>query len=217
MQNKLYNTTIALAGMMQAIGLIKELAQTGKTDEAAFQTCIYSIFQTDPVDIPSVYQNLSHLRLGLETLIQVLGPERKKNHFILRHLFSLIHLQKKINQTPAVATHLKQRISQAKKQADYFSLTHPTVILSLADIYLNLINTFHLRIMIWGHPRLLNTPDVMEKIRALLLAGTRSAVLWKQTGGSRLQFIFFRNKLKAIAETLLSQINQHSTKEPAIL
>ncbi|MEY4922404.1 MAG: hypothetical protein RLY17_1121, partial [Pseudomonadota bacterium] len=39
-----------------------------------------------------------------------------------------------------------------------------------------------------------------------LLGGIRSAVLWQQIGGSRLQLIFSRNRLFKQAQTILARI-----------
>lgn len=208
-QDKLYNTTIALAGMIQAISLVKELAQTGKADEVYFSTCIYSIFQTDPKDTITVYQTLPHIKRGLEELISILNNgDPKHSRSVMRYLISLIHLQNKIQRSSQIIKTLSQRISQAKKQVDYFSLTHPTVIVNLADIYMNTVSKFKFRIMIWGNPRILHVSEVMEKIRALLLSGIRSAVLWRQLGGSRLHLFFSRKQIKIMAEKILSEINQ---------
>lgn len=205
MQNDYHNSTIALAGIIQAVSLVRDLAQTGKADEASFQSSIHSIFETDPKDINSVYNGLHGIRCGLENLIQIFSDNPKQSRPLMRYAMSLIHLQKKITRTNQVLNTLKQRIQQTKKQVEYFSLTHPVVIANLADIYLNTISTFRFRIMIWGNSRVLNTPEVMEKIRALLLAGIRSAVLWRQMGGSRLQLLFSRAKIRATAETILQQ------------
>lgn len=213
MPDKLENTTIALAGMIQAVSLVKELAQTGKADEEAFHASIASIFKTDPVSVIDVYGSLSNVRLGLEKLITTLDNEPNKERSLMRYIVSLIHLQKKIKNAPQIRNNLTQRILQTKKQVDYFHNTHPTVISNLADIYLNTISTFKFRIMIWGSPRLMNTSEVMEKIRALLLAGIRSTVLWRQTGGSRLQLLFSRAKIKSMAQQLLSQIRQNEISE----
>jgi high frequency lysogenization protein len=212
-RDDLYKITIALAGMAQAIALVKELAQTGKTDDTALEASLYSIFQTDPKDLPSVYGGLANLRIGIENLISAFSGNPEQGQSLMRYVISLIHLQKKITNTSSIQDTLSRRIHQAKKQVDYFSLTHPTVISSLADIYMSTISTFKFRIMIWGNPRTLNSPDIMEKIRALLLAGVRSAVLWRQIGGSRLQLLFFRKKINATAEKILSQIKQHEINE----
>ncbi len=209
--NELYNITIALAGMAQATSLVKELAQTGKLDEDAYQTSIYSIFQTDPPDIFAVYGGKEKIKFGLEKLILMLAPPT-----ILvqtRYMLSVMRLQKKITHSSKMMHLLSQRIEQTKKQVDYFSLLHPTVISNLADIYLNMISLFKFRIIIWGSRRILTAPDNMKKIRALLLAGVRSSVLWRQVGGSRLQLIFSRAKIHKMAkkDALRIYLNKEET------
>lgn len=123
-----------------------------------------------------------------------------------RYMLSLIHLQKKISRSPHILQTLSRRILQTKKQVEYFSLTHPTVIANLADTYLSTISPFKFRVIIWGSQRLLSVNENMEKIRALLLAGIRSSVLWRQMGGSRFQLVFSRAKIKAMAEKILAEM-----------
>jgi high frequency lysogenization protein len=115
-------------------------------------------------------------------------------------------MQKKIMNHPNLFKRLNQRIQQAKKQSEFFSLTHPTVVANLADIYLDAISPFNFRIMMWGNQRILGVNENMEKIRVLLLAGIRSTVLWRQVGGSRWQLLFSRSKIKTMAEKILAEI-----------
>jgi len=203
LQDKLNNITIALAGIIQAASLVNELAKTGKLDETAYEASIYSLFQTDPKDLPAIYNGLTGIRYGLEKLTTLF--QKTTTPIPLRYMLSLMHLQKKISRSPNILNALTQRIEQAKKQVNYFSLMHPTVIANLADTYLSTISTFKFRIVVWGSQRILTAPDNMEKIRALLLAGIRSSVLWRQMGGSRLQLLFFRAKIKATAEKMLAR------------
>jgi high frequency lysogenization protein len=207
--SKLYKSTLALAGIAQAATLVTELAQSGRLDDAAFQSSIYSIFQTDPPTIDAVYGNPQGVRMGLEKLVQLLAgtPAPMASRYIL----ALMRLQRKIFRSKKITNTLSQRVEQAKKQVDYFHLTHPTVITNLADIYLSTISILKFRIIIWGNQRILSASENVEKVRALLLAGIRSAVLWKQMGGSRLQIIFQRNKIKNMAQKILTDIETHST------
>ncbi len=202
LQDKLYNTTIALGGIAQAVSLVRELAQTGKMDEEPFQASIYSVFQTNPNDVSAVYGGVNGIKFGLEKLITFFDPAPAPIQ--TRYMLSVMHLQKKIFRSDKIMHTLTQRIEQTKKQVDYFSLVHPTVIANLADTYLSTISPFNFRIIIWGNQRILCVNENMERIRALLLAGIRSSVLWRQMGGSRLQLIFSRTKIKAMAEKILA-------------
>jgi high frequency lysogenization protein len=196
---------IALAGVTQATGLVRQLAQTGKIAPEPFNTSIYSLFQTDITQPSHVYGNLDNLRWGLEKLIIQMSahPDR----VLTRYMLSVIYLQKKLARSPKLSNNLTERIHQIKKQVDYFSLTHPTVIANLADAYVSTLHACRFRIIVWGHQRTLSVHENMEKIRALLLAGMRSAIIWRQLGGSRWHLLFSRAKIKDAAEKLLADIN----------
>lgn len=207
MDNKMENVTIALAGTLQAITLISELTKTGKIEEQAFRSCIYSIFQIDAPDVPAVFGGTNGVRMGLENLI-TLFDKNPNNRILSRYLLSVIHLQKKLFCSPQLLKTLQHRIHQTQKQVDYFSLTHPTVIANLADSYLTAVNTFKFRMIMFGNQRILNVKENMDKIRALLLAGIRGATLWRQVGGSRLQLLFSRTQIKSAAEKLLAELEE---------
>ncbi len=206
MKDDFYSTTLALAGLVQAVHLVRELAHTGKIYEPAYEASIYSVLQTTAPDIASIYGNLSGIKTGLEKIIQVLSARNESTRPIVQHMLGLIHLQKKIARSPKLTHYLSQRLNQVSKQAEYFHLTHPTVIHNLADIYLHVANPFKFKIVVWGTHRSLSVNENMEKIRALLLAGLRSTVLWRQVGGSRWQLFFSREKIKKTAHTILAQI-----------
>lgn len=207
MQNKYDNLTIALAGIVQALSLVKELAQTGKVNENAFQSCIQSIFETNPENAAVVFGDLTNLQLGLEKVLQFYSANPAARGFA-RHTLAIIGLQKKISRSSKTLTSLSQRIQQAKKQSEYFSLTHPNVLANLGDTYVNIINTFKFRFFIMGNQRFLSVRENIDKIRALLLAAVRAAVLWQQLGGSRLQLLFSHKKIKASSEKLLLQLKE---------
>lgn len=209
MQKNINETTLALAGMVQAITLIRELAATGKIDDEAFKTCIQSIFNTNPANTLSVYGDLSNLKIGLEKLIPVFSPKTDSARLTIRSMLSLMRLQRKISRSQKLINQLTQRIEQVKKQVAYFNITHPTVIANLADIYIHAITPFRYRFYILGNQKILSVNENMEKIRALLLAAIRSAVLWQQLGGSRLKLIFLHKKISRSATHFLKEITNH--------
>ena len=55
-----------------------------------------------------------------------------------------------------------------------------------------------------GNPKLLKHEANQHLIRALLLSGVRSAVLWQQVGGKRRQFLLGRKRMLAAVNELLS-------------
>jgi high frequency lysogenization protein len=51
------------------------------------------------------------------------------------------------------------------------------------------------KIQVIGNPNVLKQENVQNQVRALLLAGVRAGVLWRQYGGQRRQFVFSRQKI----------------------
>jgi high frequency lysogenization protein len=93
----------------------------------------------------------------------------------------------------------------AASQAKYFSETHPNVLSSLADIYVTTIGKLPYRLKVSGQAKYLHHPEIIYKVRALLLAGIRSAILWQQVGGTRWQLLLSRNKIVAMAKKILEK------------
>ncbi|MBL4823491.1 MAG: DUF489 family protein, partial [Colwellia sp.] len=107
---------------------------------------------------------------------------------------------------PKQLTLLGERIEATKRQLDHYSITSETLIASFASIYSDIISPLGARIQVAGEPNILKQTANQHKIRALLLAGIRSTVLWRQVGGKRRRIIFSRNKLVKTAKQLLSTI-----------
>ena len=78
-------------------------------------------------------------------------------------------------------------------------------VVALADVYTETISTLQPRIMVKGEESVLRNSDSKSMIRALLLAGMRATVLWKQCGGSRTRLIFQRRKILGICRMLLQE------------
>ena len=52
-----------------------------------------------------------------------------------------------------------------------------------------------------GQSVFIHQKDILHRIRSLLLAGIRSAILWQQMGGKRWHFLFAR---KSIVRTIIA-------------
>lgn len=205
LKDKYTKITIALAGVFQAAYLVDQLANTGECDEAAFQTSINSLFKLKASDVPSVFDGAENLQIGYKELCKVFnkGKTEKPNAFVSRYALSLIMLLKQLHSNPAMLADIRKRIEHAITQKDYFNEVNDTVIANLADIYMKSISTFRNRIQIIGKAPHLQNEIVANKVRALLLAGIRSAMLWQQVGGQRWQLFFVRNKMYKIARGFL--------------
>jgi len=205
MSRTLHDQTLALAGIFQAGNLVTQIAHDGVCDATDLETCLRSLFATDPANTLDVYGGeLRDLSLGLNTLIRVLSEQSKPTDIeILRYVLNLIQLESKLNSNSDMMSVLGSRIDQARHTASHFGYVHSNLISNLASVYADTISTYRLRIQVGGKPAILQREENAAKIRALLLAGIRSAVLWRQTGGRRWQLIFTRKKVIAHARELL--------------
>ena len=59
--------------------------------------------------------------------------------------------------------------------------------------------------MVSGEPEILKSEESAQLIRALLLAAVRSAVLWRQLGGSRRRVLLTRRLLLELADSALAR------------
>ncbi|AOY87404.1 lysogenization regulator HflD [Marinobacter salinus] len=210
MSRNIHDQTLALAGVFQAANLVQQLAHNGQCSEASLETCIRSLFATNPASTLDVYGGeLTDIREGLVTLSSVLSKQSKQQDIeVLRYVLNLIHLESKLNKRPDMLDVIGSRIDQARHTASHFGYTHSNLISNLASIYADTISTFRLRIQVSGNPTVLQREENAAKVRALLLAGIRSAVLWRQTGGRRWQLIFSRKKVIHHARELAEKANR---------
>jgi high frequency lysogenization protein len=202
---KIVERSLALAGIFQSAALVRELARTGQVENKAFDTSIQTIYRIDAESVAQVYGGIVGLRLGLQELVNLLGHTKVGNdRDISRYLMGLMHLERKLNRSSEIKRTLSRRIKHAIAQANYFSASPHLIINGLADIYVATLGRLSFRLHIVGHGKHLSQAEVISKIRAALLAGVRSAVLWRQLGGARWQLFFMRNKFMGVSKQLLT-------------
>lgn len=195
--------TLALAGMFQAAKLVKELAVTGQLNDSDMEDSLETLFVTEPENTLTVYGRVENLYTGLQTLIQQLGGNTQRDMDIARYVISLLHLCNKLMKNETMMSRLAKGVEGARAQRAHFPLMHENVIANLAGTYSETISHLKPKIMISGDSHYLSDTVNANKVRALLLAGMRSAVLWRQLKGSRWQILLQRKHFIQEAEYIL--------------
>jgi len=194
---------LALAGIYQACCLVVNIAHQGTADSVAQEVCIRSLFVTSPKDTADVFGGASmiaeNLRIGLDTLVEQFSETDKRDVELTRYVISILALERKLGRNNAMLQHLSVGIDKARLQAEHFSPCHENVIANLADLYVNTISTLSPRIIVRGEHGHLANPLNASRVRALLLAAVRSAILWRQCGGSRWHLLFQRRSIVTAA------------------
>lgn len=207
MSKTLTDRTLALAGLFQAASLVAQTARRGMVEQAPFETVIRSLFVLNADATVDVYGDLSALRHGLQLMQrQLSGKVDEQDVEVMRYAVALLTLERKLAARKDLLNTITEGLQKAERQRDHFHTTHDNVIAALADIYVNTISTLQPRIMVTGEHGHLQNPDIANRVRALLLAGMRSAVLWSQSGGARWQLLFKRNAFVTEAQRLLAQM-----------
>ena len=196
MQYTMKEQAAALAGIFQAASLVDKLAKTGQLTEEELRPSIGSIFVTSPRNVEEVYGSYHNLANGCKVLGAVLNRDSDMiQSDVIRYALGLIHLEKKLSRNKAMLNTLSQRLIRSGEQVEHFGLLHDNVMSSLGSTYMDTISTFRTRIQVTGDMRYLQSTTNASKIRAILLAGVRSAMLWRQCGGSRWHLFMGRKKL----------------------
>ncbi|WP_257254854.1 high frequency lysogenization protein HflD [Endozoicomonas sp. ONNA1] len=186
----------ALSAIFQAAGLVERLAKSGQISQESLEPLIGSLFVTTPDRVEDVFNGYQSLLAGRKILNDVLQRQADAIQAdTVRYALTLIHLERKLSRNRNMLSKISQRLERCKEQANHFGILHENVIANLASIYLDTISTFKTRVQVSGDIQHLQNPGNADKIRAILFAGIRSAILWRQTGGSRWQLLFSRKKL----------------------
>jgi high frequency lysogenization protein len=206
---KPYEKHLALAGVCQAAALVKQIARTGQYDKQAFETSINSIVITDPEHSEQVFGEITNLELGFTTLKnQISNKTDNKDTEVTRYIANLLSIERKISGNGKILAELSNRISQTQRQQSFMDLFDHQMMSGLASIYSDVVSPVGAKIQVAGDPALLKQSDNQNKVRALLLAGVRAAVLWRQLGGRRRHILFNRQSMLLSAEQALEHIKQ---------
>lgn len=200
------NQTIALAGIAQACFLVRQQATSGNADNQAMTASIGSLLKIDSASAEDIFGGLSGLRIGLEQLDKQLTSRVVANAEQARYAAQLIYLQKQLAKQPQMLDTIRKGVDRAQAQAEHFGVLHQNVLANLADLYHGTLSTLQPRVMVNGDQQYLGDQNTVNKIRALLLAGIRATLLWRQCGGSRWHLLLLRGKLQREAQYLLTQI-----------
>ena len=204
--NRLENQTLALAGMFQAAALVDELALHGNCDADAFDCSFKSLFTVDADTAEEALGNISGLSRGLEALGSYLGGQNlSPGKNIAYYILSLLKISTKVMIDQNIANKLLKGLQDIEHNASNFDMSRGSVINKIDGLYQGCISSLSPRIIVRGEQNYLRNDDNAARIRALLLAGIRAAVLWQQLGGSKWNLFWSRKKYVGIAKKLLQQ------------
>lgn len=203
MSSSFDDRVLALAGIAQALQQVRRIAETGHSDSAVVRTAMDSVMRIDAPSPAAVYGDSHQLEPGLRLLRDYFGNQGK-DALLPRLALSVMQLERRFVRERATVDKVQAGIERAAAQArELGDPAHPEILGAMGGLYADTISQLKPRIMVQGNPHYLGQAGVVAEIRALLLAAVRSAVLWRQLGGSYWDFLFSRKAtLEAISRRL---------------
>jgi high frequency lysogenization protein len=205
--NRLEEQALALAGVVQAARLVDQISRTGSYPEEFLKPSINSLFEFDANSTADVYGGISGVKLGLHNLASLLANQNEvESREMVRYVFSIMYMERKFTSNPEMVDVVHSRLQHTQFKSDYFANHIQEVCHSISGIYQDTISSFKFRIKVTGSTQQLQNADNADLIRALLLAGIRSAWLWRQLGGRRWKLVWQRRKVQVTAQRLSREL-----------
>lgn len=208
--NRNCERALALAGLIQSCYLVSGIARTGLVGEDSLAGCLDSIFVTNPDETLDVYCGGNGVRTGLRLIMEIAGDLQISEYAeTVRYTGAVLKLEGKLRQHPEVMRSIGAGISaiQEHRSLRDMAVTSEEIVERLSALYEQTAGTFEPRIRVLGQQKHLQNKANTTKIRSLLLSALRSAVLWHQLGGSRMQVFLGRRKLLQATEEMAGIIS----------
>lgn len=213
MEANTQNRAIAMAAIFQCVDAVSQIATSGSVDEAVYHTAINSVLTENADSAAEIYGSINDLKPGFQSMINQLSTSpstsdgRPKDMEATRYALGLLQLEKKLSNNQSMFRLLLEGIEETQKKLEFFDIDHENITAALAELYANTVSKIGPKLMVKGEQAHLANPKNAAKIRALLLAGVRAALLWRQAGGTRWKLLFERGKLQKQADSFLNQVN----------
>ncbi len=185
-----FEQTLALAGIFQTASLVKQIANTGNANSAQVEASIETLFRFDAGTVEQVYGSVASIGHGVKVLHQHLLDKDNRDLEVTKYVISLLMLERKLSKDTHMLDEMNSRLIKIEDGFDFFPLSHENTFAKVGLLYKETISTLGPKIIVSGEQPHLSNETNASRVRSLLLAGIRSAVLWRQCGGSRWQFLF---------------------------
>lgn len=200
-QSRRDDRILALAGMLQALAQVRRIADTGQADSQILTTALDSVFRIDAESPVAVYGDETAVRPGLRLLRDYFGNQIQDTQ-LPRLALALLQLERRFSRDE-MAGRVHDGIVALAPEAARQGSAHPDVLAALGKLYADTVSDLRPRVMVQGNPHYLGQAAVVAEIRAVLLAALRSAVLWRQLGGSLWDFLLRRRAIIAAVDAAL--------------
>lgn len=194
--NPMSERVLALAGLMQALAQVRRIAETGEADGRVLEAALDSVFRVDAPSTAAVYGGNEGVRQGLSILRDYFSGNARDDQ-LPRLALAVVQLERRFVRDEAMVERVRAGIERTAALAERQGSMHPDVLAALGALYSETLSHLRPRVLVQGNPHYLGQAAVVAEVRAVLLAAVRSAVLWRQLGGSLWDFLLRRKDMAA--------------------
>lgn len=199
---------IALAGVAQSARMVDQVAKTGTYPPAFFEASLRSLFTFDAPRVDAVFGNIQGVKLGLRSVVEMFSDPANEDHIAMGlYVKGLLKLEAQFSKRPELQEIVASRLGHVDFKAKHFSNDAVELASSISAIYQDTISNLPYRIKVKGNVQHLQQAKNADLVRTLLLAGLRSAHLWRQLGGRSHHFLFHGGKLSETATRLAKELS----------
>lgn len=201
--SSLREQTIALAGVAQAARMVDQISKTGSYPLEFLESSVNSLFVFDLEHAEDIFKGLPGVRLGLQNLCALLANERDmEQRDAVRYFFNVLHLERRFAADQQLREVVRSRLEHASFRAEHFATHVGDICHSVSGVYQDTFSKLPQRIKVMGSAQHLENNQNADIVRSLLLAGIRSAYLWRQLGGRRWKLAMQRKAMLNSAQEL---------------
>ena len=201
------NQNIALSAVAQCAALVHELAIGGAIQQNQLASALNPLLILNPESVDQVYPNLKNLSLGFSTIQNILGSNSiKQSPQIRRYITEILMLRKSLSKNMRMQSVVRAGLDDLKPISSELVDSQQTsqqvidkqeeTFEEISSLYKKTLSTLKHRIRVAGKVQILKNEIVSNKIRGLLFAGVRSAVLWHQLNGRYWRLFVYNKRIK---------------------
>jgi len=197
---------VALAAVAQRSVFANNLTFEASASQSELTVSINPLLVINPTSINDICPGIANFSLELSTILELFNIGYPiENSETLRYILAILLLQNKLTRSQKMQSTLRERLEiidslywiteKFYEDQPGNSLKQDHTLEELAKLYQDTISAFSFRIQIKGDTSILKNIKMANRIRSLLLAGIRSAVLWYQLGERRWRLVVYRKRI----------------------
>lgn len=193
--------TCAIAGVLSCCILVDELAVSGDADTQSAHFYTEAFLNTSAQASNEILTAYKHLAPGLNLLTNTVNMAAdQQSARQLSYAFQIIQLTQNLVKRPDLLQQLSEEIPRISAQD-----STEDQLMSIGEFYEQSVSTLSYRIQVKGTQGYLRQPLIAQKIRGILFCSIRFALLWRQQGGSKFDFIIRKRNIATSAQNILNQ------------